>query len=30
MKMHTRFEVSMGDYPEFDIDLKRKTAWKVL
>ena len=28
-KFHTRFEVSMGDYPEFDIDLKRKTAFKA-
>lgn len=28
-KFHTRFEVSMGDYPEFDINLKAKTPFKA-
>ena len=28
-KLHTRFEVSMGSYPEFDIDLRRKTSFKA-
>ena len=28
-KYHTRFEVSMGDFPEFDVDLKPKRPFKA-
>ena len=29
-KYHMRFEVAMGDYPEFDVDLKAKRPGKAL